>query len=213
MKREFTLIELLVVIAIIAILASMLLPALSKAREKGIRTDCLNNQKQLALAFVMYTSSFRDWFPGISDNTWGANVEGNWMYYTGFPVPQNGNYVVERGTLYDYVNARKAYKCRGDETPSNLSYAVNSACKDAKITEADDPSDTLLLLEEGQWMGGGGKRVDTTDDGFFAYGGNYVVRRHSKGTVLSFFDGHADWLRWQGTASDNWIRARCELER
>ena len=63
MKKQFTLIELLVVIAIIAILAAMLLPALSKAREKSRSISCVNNLKTCATLMTMYANDSDDWFP------------------------------------------------------------------------------------------------------------------------------------------------------
>src|SRR5262245_56749913 len=75
----FTLIELLVVIAIISLLASILLPALAKAKDKTVQIQCLNNQKQLALATHLYTGDNAEWFPPMQDRfSWG---ESSWRAY------------------------------------------------------------------------------------------------------------------------------------
>ena len=91
-RRGFTLIELLVVIAIISLLASILLPALAKAKDRALQIQCLNNQKQLSLSTHLYIGDNAEWFPPIQDRySWG---ESSWRAYL-------FSYVGRNPKLYD----------------------------------------------------------------------------------------------------------------
>jgi prepilin-type N-terminal cleavage/methylation domain-containing protein len=83
-QRGFTLIELLVVIAIIAVLMAILMPALNRVREQGKRAACLNNVKQMALAWIMYADDNDNKIVNGNTSTGGHNKDGTcWVYWSG----------------------------------------------------------------------------------------------------------------------------------
>jgi prepilin-type N-terminal cleavage/methylation domain-containing protein/prepilin-type processing-associated H-X9-DG protein len=134
----FTLIELLVVIAIIAILAAMLLPALTKAKAKAEGIGCINNERQLMLAFGMYCTDNAGKIvsnPGTG-TTPTLNSEGYYDYwvtgwldwYSGLPTGANTNEVYLYKTIFGNYSAKSkgVYKCPADKVPSAAGTRVRS---------------------------------------------------------------------------------------
>ena len=145
-RKGFTLIELLVVIAIIALLAAILLPVFSTAREKARQASCMNNEKQLGIAVLAYT---QDWdemvlsLHGPADNPISSNT--NDASYGGWAGP-----------LYSYIKSTGVYKCPDDPTMPDMtqnppaypvSYSVNKNAIGAGLAQFSSPSETVLMVE------------------------------------------------------------------
>jgi len=198
-KLAFTLVELLVVIAIIAIIASLLLPSLSSARDTGKRISCTGNLRQLAMASGMYATDYGDILPdGLKDvsnfgsSGWGfcwydgyASYLGR-TYFVGIssPLPKSFGCAAGRGSAY-----WPSWPYTGD-------YAANCRVGNAdtlkKLSALKHPSQTANIQDaemQNQWDYWIFAHTPKTNNADFA-------TRHSLGGNISWFDSHVSWLSY-----------------
>lgn len=219
-RSGFTLIELLVVIAIIAILAAMLLPALSRAKLKSQQALCLNNLKQLQLCWTMYADDSNDQLISNDPNV-GPGAQ-TWIlgYMQGNSPDSTNATLIAKGLLYRYNSSVAIYRCPTDLGRSTFgtrkvnrvrSYSMNGYMngvdvglmffnqKGYKVNKktvdvtAPGSSQAFVFLDEHQ---------ESIDDGHFGFAPegdtwmNLPAMWHNNACNFSYADGHADALKW-----------------
>jgi prepilin-type N-terminal cleavage/methylation domain-containing protein/prepilin-type processing-associated H-X9-DG protein len=191
--KTFTLIELLVVIAIIAILAAMLLPALGRARETGIRTQCVNNIKSVGQIFFLYANDYEGYFPS-ADNC-PISTGGNAYYQDALSKQYAGGALVsEQKKNTDFFRCPKGNSTRTLPTPNYLGtyYGENTAPINGyasgwlktpkhKLSTFKVPSKTFMLTENG---GHGETGPESTNELM------KIWFRHLNTASITYFDGH-----------------------
>lgn len=218
-RSGFTLVELLTVIAIISILAGMIYPVLTTAKEKGRITACLNNIKQLGFAVVLYADDNNGRFPNPSI----ANHQPDWSGSLG-----TSNWVYpERGSLYRYVKTVRVYRCPTDSyTPATaitgvpagltnkdypLSYSMNTEFWNGGTIMTSSVMrnrEVIMLIHESR------ASINDGDFNWHASPPDQPSNIHNGGSTVIYTDTHASWEPYgqlmtayaQGVWSTSWSR-------
>ena len=226
-RKNFTLIELLVVIAIIAILASMLMPALQKARDAGKMTNCKNNSRQIAQTILRYTDDFKGHLPGFTSDGSHQCWAVTYLKYIGYADPRpefNIRYTGAAKWKKEFscpfypdssVEGRRKISCylatcylmSSAISPSNRAdggVAYTSAVKPRLISNYKQPSRIYMLLEATAWC-------------YFQLGGvqpSNFISGHTDKMNISFLDGHTEAVSYDvvwrqttggGAANNNYL--------
>jgi len=178
-RPHFTLIELLVVVAIISILASLLLPALGKARDRARSTICMNQQRSLGQGTALYTDEQDGYFPADANATWYIELKATQVPHAGFGS--------KRGTYFCPTNRGASNAGAAGWT----TYMINSNLNGARTTQLTKPQ-ILVFIDAIDLTG---KFTYYKDSGArYSSPWNYAYPLHGAGQNAVFHDGHAEWV-------------------
>ena len=207
--RIFTLIELLIVIAIIAILAAMLLPALGKARGKAREIQCVGNLRQYGISFMLYTDTWKQYFPPQCDNNPPQGTETEiWYSKTKLDISQKLRFgcpeaevrrrseVPSGGTEYGYVSYGMASYYWGIAQNQSISF---NAFKNSKLSEKIIFGDSSNQKDFNNWSGTNMAAVSNLRGYMIQANAHYPRFRHGNKKAFSNYNSNHIFL--QGTAA------------
>ena len=207
-RRAFTLVELLVVVAIIALLAAILFPVFSQAREKARSIACLSNMKQIGMGLQIYMqdNNERIFFRSSTNAT-----------ITRAHVATSGNNLKWWNELMPYIKSSDVFTCPSDNGPLpspdlngnnsiQRSYVASSAVEYLKAAQVTNPTEAIVITEKWDTNGSGATVTESWMEPFNkdmapdpttpqTHPMLSMANRHQGGMNCAFFDGHAKWMQ------------------